>query len=331
MSIISIKSLHISLNTHLEMEKLISKIASTISNIFQQHKWNQTSSIDTPEILNQFKNIMEYMIGSFHNILPLGTRGIQISHLFNNSSIIANNLQQKWNQTKFTQTNTTETLSQFISVFWDLYAKLLNHYCPSSDNMQQKWNEFNEQYKPVDKLQQKWSEVNEQYKVTDNIDDIFKHFLTNLKIFIQHVLHSLNNMFPPETRNEQIRHLFKVAAVIVLSIGSVICMYTFLGSIFSFLFTFIYYIVKLLCMFIICIVRILLWPVTSIVKASIYTLTAAFRFGTVILRCVRQCLWFGGKVGMKMMKAPGKPTVMIARAVFEANPKQYFASLRGKV
>ena len=80
----------------------VTTYASTISNIFQ-HKWNQSSSIDTPEILYQFKNIMEYMIRSFPNILPLGTHGIlQISHLFNNSSTISNNLQHKWNQTKFT-------------------------------------------------------------------------------------------------------------------------------------------------------------------------------------------------------------------------------------
>nr|GEZ10735.1 SAM and SH3 domain-containing protein [Tanacetum cinerariifolium] len=253
---------------------------------------------------------MEYMIRSFHK------RGIQISHLFNIISTGANNLQHKWNQTKFTQTNTTETLNKFIFGFWDVYAKLLNH-CSSSDNMQQKWNdinkqfkltdnmqhkwnEFNEQHKLADKIQQKWTQVNQQYKVTDNIGDIFKHFLTNVKNIIEHVLHSLNNMFPPETRNEQICYLFKVAAVIVLSIGSVICI-------------------------------ILLWSVTSVVKVSVYPLTAGFRFVTVILRCVRQCLWFGGKVGVKMMKAPGKPTVMIARAVFEANPKQYFANLRGKV
>ncbi|GJY27380.1 SAM and SH3 domain-containing protein [Tanacetum coccineum] len=284
---------------------------------------------------------MEYMIRSFHK------RGIQISHLFNIISTGANNLQHKWNQTKFTQTNTTETLNKFIFGFWDVYAKLLNH-CPSSDNMQQKWNdineqykltdnmqhkwnEFNEQHKLVDNIQQKWTQLNQQYKVTDNIGNIFKHFLTNVKNIIEHVLHSLNNMFPPETRNEQIRYLLKVAAVIVLSLGSVICMYTCLGFIFSFLFTLICYIVKLLFMFIICIIRILLWSVTSVVKVSVYPLTAVFRFVTVILRCVRQCLWFGGNVGVKMMKAPGKPTVMIARAVFEANPKQYFANLRGKV
>ena len=33
----------------------------------------------------------------------------------------------------------------------------------------------------------------------------------------------------------------------------------------------------------------------------------------------------------KMMKAPGKPTEMIKRDAFEANPKEYFANLRGKV
>ncbi|KAI3806704.1 hypothetical protein L1987_22618 [Smallanthus sonchifolius] len=35
------------------------------------------------------------------------------------------------------------------------------------------------------------------------------------------------------------------------------------------------------------------------------------------------------KSTVKMMKAPGKPTVMIARALFEANPQKYFSNLRG--
>ncbi|KAL4567647.1 hypothetical protein LXL04_023236 [Taraxacum kok-saghyz] len=102
-------------------------------------------------------------------------------------------------------------------------------------------------------------------------------------------------------------------------------------------------------MFISSIVSILFWCMSSMVNVCFYPISSIFWcfpsvfsymfmlisfIGRFLFWCVSspifQCFWFCGESAVKLMKAPGRPTMMIVRDVFEADPQGYFANLRGR-
>lgn len=208
---------------------------------------------------------------------------ILMQMMSNFTSTITNSL-QRHKSNHSSSTDTPEILNQFISVFWDLYKEVLFSQCPHecSDNMQQKWNESNE-----------------QYKLPDNFGDVFLQFLVAVRNIIQHLIRWLNIIIPTKTRDENTRYLFNVASHMVLCMDSLTCMYEdligftpgkpytqkkdLIGSICC-VYRFLYYIARYLCFYIICIIKILLRSVFVIVKACVFPFK-------VIYRCVKLWLW----------------------------------------
>ncbi|KAK1413037.1 hypothetical protein QVD17_34742 [Tagetes erecta] len=122
--------------------------------------------------------------------------------------------------------------------------------------------------------------------------------------------HSSNNLPSSDTAFESIGYYLAMALTLVVLIG-LLCLCGFvLFYIVSSLVTFIIPIFGLLFVFMACIYKLLLW-------------VSSFAW---ILNLV--LLFVGNQSTVKMMKAPGKPTERIVRAVFEANPQEYFANLR---
>ncbi|KAI3699980.1 hypothetical protein L2E82_44590 [Cichorium intybus] len=219
----------------------------------------------------------------------------------------------KWNSAA-----TVETLKRVPSVVWDLCIRLFDRASlmyQKRDELSHNWFHGVQPYLKAEYLQQKWNQMDAKYKVTEIAADVFSQVYSNVENFFGYMAHSINTALPPETRNEQIRHWLYVAGLCLLAyiglrvcLGCFSCIFWCFASIFKYLF-----------MFITSIVGFIFWCMSSIVKLCFYPVSAIFR-----------CFCFGGKSAVKLMKAPGRPTMMIARVVFEADPQGYFANLRGK-
>ncbi|KAL4567645.1 hypothetical protein LXL04_023234 [Taraxacum kok-saghyz] len=223
-------------------------------------------------------------------------------------------LQEKWNQTRSIHSNTNmETLKQLPFAVWDMCVGVFEQaflLYQKRDRLIQHCFDAAQPYLTAEYLQNKWNQI---------------------YLFL--------------SSESQIGHWLYVAALCLLAyFGLHLCLlcfsyfFMFISSVVIFLFWVVTFIAKLciylvfaifqcfasvvslLFMFISSVVIFLFWVVTSIFKVCCYVAFPIFR-----------CFCFGGKSAVKLMKAPGRPTMMIARAVFEANPKGYFANLRGKV
>lgn len=165
----------------------------------------------------------------------------------------------------------------------------------------------------VDVVQDQWEQID-----TNTAGNIFTQFLTAVENFFGGLIGSFANILPSA---EQIHHLLDVlahylvpAVILILGVTCFICLFPFILVIFGFLFS--------------CI------SATVVFLFSCISTTVRFLFSCIsttvrfIFPGLMKCLGFGGSAAVKMMKAPGMATVMIARASFEACPQAYFAGLR---
>ncbi|KAI3719823.1 hypothetical protein L6452_20728 [Arctium lappa] len=139
---------------------------------------------------------------------------------------------------------------------------------------------------------------------TNPVGDFFTQAVTAVGDFFRYISGLFNQEFPPETRDEQIRHWLDVAkpylivaAVLIVCICCVPCLFR-------------------------CIAAILI---------GCYNVVAA-----ILIGCFNVVRWFFRFIGRclccgrRWMRAPGRSSMMIPRDVFEANPRGYFLDLHGK-
>lgn len=146
------------------------------------------------------------------------------------------------------------------------------------------------------------------------------HFLGNLVDFFTK---KFDELLPPETRDETLKHWLHIGLTIVLPILLILlflyccccsCLHCFSYCIHFFR-------VSIEMMMTCC--RSCLGCFSHFFRASIKMTKACCR------SCHRCCMCcFGGST--KMMKAPGRHGTLMPRSSFEANPKGYFRNLRGK-
>ncbi|KAL8268774.1 hypothetical protein R6Q59_002572 [Mikania micrantha] len=133
--------------------------------------------------------------------------------------------------------------------------------------------------------------------LTNPVGDIFSNVFSAVSNFFQHLISSFNQNSPPETRDEQIPWFLHGATPYLIGAAVLIvclCCWSCLLSCIS-------------CIFV-----------------GIYDLICS------ILGCILCCLCCGSRSGVRMMRAPGRPSLMLRRSAFEGNPRGYFRSLRGK-
>ncbi|KAL8227715.1 hypothetical protein R6Q57_015299 [Mikania cordata] len=119
--------------------------------------------------------------------------------------------------------------------------------------------------------------------LTNTVGDIFSNVVSAVSNFFQHLISLFNQKFPPETRDEQIHWLLHGATPYLIG-AAVLVVCLCLLSCFSCIFVGIY---NLIC---------------------------------TIFRCICRCLCCGRRWGVRMMKAPGRPSLMLRRSAFEGNP-----------
>ncbi|KAH7839840.1 hypothetical protein Vadar_009482 [Vaccinium darrowii] len=137
-----------------------------------------------------------------------------------------------------------------------------------------------------------------------------KKFLYVLQHLGEIIMRKVDEVFPPETREEQIKHWVQVATPYVITA------------------------VVLLILFCCC-RGVLLMLIRSCCSCVQMVFRSCCRFVQMLIRFCRRLLCCGrGTVvrnGVKMMKAPGTGgTRKIPRVPFEADPRWYFRGLRGK-
>ncbi|KAL8268776.1 hypothetical protein R6Q59_002574 [Mikania micrantha] len=148
--------------------------------------------------------------------------------------------------------------------------------------------------------------------LTNPVGDIFSNVVSAVSNFFQHLISLFNQKFPPEARDEQIHWLLHGAtpyligaAVLIVCLCCGSCLLSCISSIFVGIYNLVYSFFR--CIFV-----------------GIYNLICS------IFRCIRCCLCCGRRSGVRMMKAPGRPSMRLPRSAFEGNPRGYFRSLRGK-
>ncbi|KAI3796309.1 hypothetical protein L1987_38976 [Smallanthus sonchifolius] len=156
---------------------------------------------------------------------------------------------------------------------------------------------------------------------------IFSKAVFAVNNFFQYLIDLFNEEFPPETRDEQIRRLIIVATpYLIVAVVLVTCLY--FGSFSWSILVGCFEAVKCLFSFIRNILNRCFNAVKCLLSCIRDILVKCFEAMCSFFNYIFPCLQRGTEVGIKMMKAPGKPLELIARAAFEANPAGYFRSLR---
>ncbi|KAI3729651.1 hypothetical protein L6452_18313 [Arctium lappa] len=277
---------------------------------------------------------------------------------------------EKWHQSRSIDTNSTaivETLKRITYASWHFLVNQTYLIWHARDEYIHHWFQGSSSYLKAEYLQQTWNEMNEEYKLTDTADDIFTQFQSAGENFFRYLIRAYHNDKIRHRVHVAARYLIAVL-VLIICIRCFFVLLSCLGFILSSLFMFISSVVNA-CLHIVrtifgvlftriisivkdcfhsvrTIFRFLFSRIISIVKACLHFVRTIFRFlFTVIISIVKACFYsvptifwflkqflcFGGKSAVKMMKAPGRPSMMIARAVFEADPQGYFANLRGRL
>lgn len=131
-------------------------------------------------------------------------------------------------------------------------------------------------------------------KWTNPFGDIFTNVISAVSNFFQRLIGLFNQEFPPDSRDEQIRHWFDGATPYLIAAAvliTVLCCWSCLLSCISAIFV----------------------GCFNVVRSS--------------FRCLGRC--FCCCCGRRMT-APGRSPMMMRRAAFEFNPKDYFRGLRGQ-
>ncbi|KAI3497998.1 hypothetical protein L1887_33681 [Cichorium endivia] len=142
------------------------------------------------------------------------------------------------------------------------------------------------------KLRGIFLDIDSPEDLTSPVGDIFTNIITAVNNFFQRLIGLFNQEFPPDSRDEQIRHWFDGATPYL--IGAVV-------------------LITCLCC----------WSCLLSCISSI--LVGCFNVVQSLFRCVGRCFCCG-----RRMRAPGRSHLTIRRAAFEANPRGYFRDLRGK-
>ncbi|KAL4586433.1 hypothetical protein LXL04_011069 [Taraxacum kok-saghyz] len=130
-------------------------------------------------------------------------------------------------------------------------------------------------------------------KLTNPFGDIFTNVISAVSNFFQRLIGLFNQEFPPDSRDEQIRHWFDGATPYL--IASVV-------------------LITLLCC----------WSCLVSCISAIFV--GVFNIFRSLFRCISRCFCCCGR----RMRAPGRHPLKIRRAAFEANPRGYFRDLRGQ-
>ncbi|KAJ8570045.1 hypothetical protein K7X08_006622 [Anisodus acutangulus] len=139
------------------------------------------------------------------------------------------------------------------------------------------------------------------------------NFSWQVKNLCGEIVSWFDEVFPPETSVEKINYWFHLALpylIIALFLSLfILCCYFFGGLLFN-------------------VIKSLLKTVCDVLIKVMYYLKIACVGLISILKHVFTCCWQSKEPVIKMMKAPGRIGIKIARFTFENNPKLYFTNLR---
>nr|GEY06434.1 hypothetical protein CTI12_AA105680 [Tanacetum cinerariifolium] len=194
----------------------------------------------------------------------------------------------------------------------------------------------------IEDVQNQWTKMDTN-KINLTSYNFFTQLLSAVENFFEYLKRSFNNIRPSENLIETISHWIHLVAkylaaavVVILCICCFICFFSCLVSTFScffmcifstvrYLFMCIFSTVQYLFMCIFNIVRSLFWCIFYIVKSLFGCISSTVGY---IFSLLKVCFCWGGQATTKMMVAPGMAPMLIPRAVFEACPQAYFATLR---